>query len=261
METLGGGYRRGFAGHFTQDSAPVGGSGGCSTAPSGRLRSPGPFPRFATEASLINQQLLLFVRARDLNTSRSPISTDLQNGILNMARHAMQGLPDATADSAAVQADSRLQRKLERKYRSFPQSTPPEIDESLQHEVPDAERRVNEWMLTATELREVKTAVLESESKHSVPFHVSLINKDLTETGLALNMVNPATFPLPTLSSRLRLASEHIHGRQEHVLIRGLNSIKLTYLQKVIAHTGLTSHIAGKRAMTGVQGGDKTVLR
>ena len=69
------------------------------------------------------------------------------------------------------------------------------------------------------------------------------------------------TFPLPTLAPKLGQASETIHGDIGHVLIRGLDSIPFTYLQKVIVHTGLTSHIAGKRAMTGVEGDDPTVLR
>jgi hypothetical protein len=92
-----------------------------------------------------------------------------------MARHAIQGLSDARADSSAVQADALPQGKLEGKYRSFPQSTPPKADESLHHEVLGAEGRVNEWMLTGMELKEVKTAVLEFESRHSLPFHDSLI--------------------------------------------------------------------------------------
>jgi hypothetical protein len=92
-----------------------------------------------------------------------------------MGRHTIHDLSDARADSPAVQADSLLQGKLERKSRSFPQSTPPKADEALYHEVPDAEGRVNEWMLTATELQEVKTAVVEFESRLSVPCHASLI--------------------------------------------------------------------------------------
>jgi hypothetical protein len=170
METLRGcADRLGFAG---QDSE---GSGACNKAPSGRLRSRCSLPRSVAEASLSISSCFLLVRARDLIASRSFISTDLQNRILNMGHHTIHDLSDARADSPAVQADSLLQRKLEWKSRSIPQSTPPKADESLYHEVPDAGGRVNEWMLTATELQEVKTAVIEFESRLSVPYHASLI--------------------------------------------------------------------------------------
>ncbi|MCJ1394683.1 hypothetical protein MMC18_007563 [Xylographa bjoerkii] len=97
--------------------------------------------------------------------------------------------------------------------------------------------------LTDMELEELKCAVLGFES-----------------TSLALNMINKTTFPLPTLALKLREMSATVHGETGHVLIRGINLIPFTYLQKVIAHTGLTSHLAGKRAMSGIEGGDKTVL-
>ncbi|MCJ1404498.1 hypothetical protein MMC11_007724 [Xylographa trunciseda] len=101
----------------------------------------------------------------------------------------------------------------------------------------------NAVTLTDLELEELKCAVLGFES-----------------ATLALNMINRTTFPLPTLALRLREMSAAIHGETGHVLIRGIDSIPFTYLQKVIAHTGLTSYLAGKRAMSGIEGGDKTVL-
>ncbi|MCJ1282520.1 hypothetical protein MMC26_001843 [Xylographa opegraphella] len=101
--------------------------------------------------------------------------------------------------------------------------------------------------LSGMELEELKATVLGFESEPQ-------------DSDGHLGAEELTTFPLPTLARRLKEMSATIHGETGHVLIRGINSIPFTYLQKVIAHTGLTSHLAGKRAMSGIEGGDKTVL-
>ena len=175
-----------------------------------------------------------------------------------MAPHALYDLSDFAENRSSASYFGNEQGQT---LWSVPKLTVPGLKKPDILETIKAEQQAVEWSLTANELREVEVAVHNVESRFFVPDYTLVTDSFRAETSLALNMINPVTFRLPTLSPKLRKASEAIHSQQGHVLIRGLNSINLTYIQKVIAHAGLTCHIAGKRAMTGTDGGDKTVLR
>jgi hypothetical protein len=92
-----------------------------------------------------------------------------------MAPHAIDDLFGTWTNGPTYPTESLLQEKLDLKYRNFPQSTPLKTEESIHHEVLDAERQLNECMLTATDLEEVKAAVTGFEGRQFEPYRASFI--------------------------------------------------------------------------------------
>ena len=64
-----------------------------------------------------------------------------------------------------------------------------------------------------------------------------------------------------SLSSKLKEVARAVAGRQQFLIISGLNPRRYTNEQCVILHAGLSSHVGSKRGMAGREGGDMTVLR
>ncbi|KAK4234547.1 hypothetical protein C8A03DRAFT_47141 [Achaetomium macrosporum] len=66
--------------------------------------------------------------------------------------------------------------------------------------------------------------------------------------------VNPTTFPLPNLSSRLVEASEIIHEGRGFVVLRGLQPDKYSNFDNILLYPGVTSYIAKKRGLQDFDG-------
>ncbi|KAL2200791.1 hypothetical protein P885DRAFT_27415 [Corynascus similis CBS 632.67] len=66
--------------------------------------------------------------------------------------------------------------------------------------------------------------------------------------------VNPSTFPLPTLSSRLDEASKIVHDGRGFVVLRGLQPDTYSSFDNILLYLGVTSYIAEKRGMQDFDG-------
>lgn len=121
--------------------------------------------------------------------------------------------------------------------------------------------------LTLVELQEIEEAVAHFHGRPPYWFNFHsletgktswLLNNAGIETGLPLNRLQAAHFPLPTLSSKLRERSLALPKSQPYFVVRGLKPQCYTKRKNVTIFLGLASHVGTKRAMTK---GDPTVLR
>ena len=117
------------------------------------------------------------------------------------------------------------------------------------------------WHLTSDEITEIEN------SKEY--FQCTLIDlptiAEFDRVGLALGLplhaINNNTFPLSnTLRSKLRVALKSIYGRQQFVILSGLDPSRYSDIGNIIIHAGLSSHVGAKRGMAGREGGDRSVL-
>jgi hypothetical protein len=154
--------------------------------------------------------------------------------------------PSVLLDEPLVQADAIFAKQVGPSHLLTPLPTAFPPDKLIWHGSEYADSDSYTYVLTAPEVKEIDTALLQFKGLFLTPCN-SAVSNQVLELGLDGNEINRSNFRLPTLEAKLRDAAAEIQTGKGLLVVSGFETGKYSVEDNTLVFLGISAYIGEQR--------------